>query len=283
MAKGVKSHFKDYDSTTDSLLSISLMKLYRNELADQFQPDFLMNSGDINKTVAELYQNSIFNEEDELLTLLESKDWEQIKKLEDDSAFSYMKQFYDVYFDEVRPEYSMIDGRIDSLYQIYVKGMREFVDGRYYPDANSTLRLSYGKVEDYKPRDGVDYHFFTTTAGIVEKYDPSNVDFDLPDRLLDLIRAGDYGPYADKDGSMKVCFLASNHTTGGNSGSPVINGKGQLVGLNFDRNWEGTMSDINYDINLCRNISVDIRYVLFVVDKYAGAKHLIEEMELVSK
>jgi hypothetical protein len=143
------------------------------------------------------------------------------------------------------------------------------------------LRLAFGQVDNYKPKDGVDYDFFTDTEGILEKYDPEHVDFTLPERLVDLIESKDYGQYADEDGYMHVCFTASNHTTGGNSGSPVINGNGELIGLNFDRNWEGTMSDINYDINQCRNIAVDIRYVLFVVDKFAGAGHLVKEMKLV--
>lgn len=164
-----------------------------------------------------------------------------------------------------------------------MKVLRQLIPGTYYPDANSTLRLAFGKVEDYKARDAVEYDFYTTVDGILEKYDPENVDFNLPEKLVNLIKEEDFGSYVDKDGYMHVCFIASNHTTGGNSGSPVINANGELIGLNFDRNWEGTMSDINYDISLCRNISVDIRYVLFIIDKFAGATHLIDEMKLVKE
>jgi hypothetical protein len=283
MRKRVESHFKDFDSTTDSLIAIELLKIYQRDMEGELLPAFLAGDATIEAMVAELYANSIFNDQEALLEMLDTNKMVELAKLKDDPAFVYMKQFYDVYYEAIKPTYDSLDHRLDSLYGLYVEGMRKYVDGVYYPNANSTLRLAYGKVEDYDPSDGVSFDFFTTTNGILEKYDPSHVDFDLPDRLVELIQNGDYGDYADKDGSMRVCFIASNHTTGGNSGSPVINAKGQLIGLNFDRNWEGTMSDINYDINLCRNISVDIRYVLWVVDKFAGAQRLIDEMELVSK
>lgn len=283
MKKRLTAHFKDYDATTDSLIAIQLLGIYQRDMRGDFLPPFLAEAQEVEEIVKSLYVNSTFNDQDALMQLLDEGSDKRLLDLKEDPAFKYMEQFYDVYYEAIKPRYDSLNDRLDSLYGLYVEGMRKNVDGRYYPNANSTLRLAYGKVEDYKPRDGVEYGFFTTTNGILEKYDPSNVDFDLPDRLVELIQNGDYGDYADEDGSMRVCFIASNHTTGGNSGSPVINAKGQLIGLNFDRNWEGTMSDINYDVNLCRNISVDIRYVLWVVDKFAGAQRLIDEMELVSK
>lgn len=283
MRKRIDNHFKNFDATTDSLIANELLNIYQRDMKGDFLPAFLANGAEIEQTVADLYRNSIFNDQEALSEMMDTNKIDGLAKLKDDPAFVYMKQFYDVYYEAIKPTYDSLDDRLDSLYGLYVEGMRKNVDGKYYPNANSTLRLAYGKVEDYDPRDGVEYGFFTTTNGILEKYDPGNVDFDLPDRLVELIQNGDYGDYADEDGSMRVCFIASNHTTGGNSGSPVINAKGQLIGLNFDRNWEGTMSDINYDIDLCRNISVDIRYVLWVVDKFAGAQRLIDEMELVSK
>jgi len=283
MKERISGHFKDYDSTTDSLLSMRMLELYQEDMKGDFLPDFLSAEADIDELVKKLYAESIFNDQERLIQMIDTASSASLMKLQDDRAFEFMKQFYEVYYSAIKPTYDSLNHRLDSLYGLYVEGMRKNIDGSYYPNANSTLRLAYGKVQDYDPRDGVAYDFFTTTNGILEKFDPSNVDFDLPERLVELIKNGDYGPYADKDGSMRVCFIASNHTTGGNSGSPVINAKGQLIGLNFDRNWEGTMSDINYDINLCRNISVDIRYVLWVVDKFAGAQRLIDEMELVSK
>jgi hypothetical protein len=153
-------------------------------------------------------------------------------------------------------------------------------DKRYYPDANSTLRVAYGNVKGYKPRDAVKYEFYTYMDGLMEKYKPGDYEFDLPKKLIDLYEAKDFGAYG-VNGKQPVCFIASNHTTGGNSGSPALDAKGNLIGLNFDRVWEGTMSDINYDPEICRNIMVDIRYVLFIVDKFAGAKHLVDEMNLV--
>ncbi len=154
-------------------------------------------------------------------------------------------------------------------------------DRRFYPDANSTLRVHYGKVDDYNPRDAVHYQYYTTLSGIMEKENPDIYDYVVEDRLKELYENQDYGQYADKDGEIHVCFTASNHTTGGNSGSPVFNGNGELIGLNFDRNWEGTMSDLMYDPDQCRNITLDIRYLLFIIDKFAGATHLVEEMTLV--
>jgi hypothetical protein len=163
-----------------------------------------------------------------------------------------------------------------------MKGLMESQpDKIFFSDANSTFRIAYGKVDDYKPRDGVDYFYQTSLKGIIEKDNPDIYDYDVPDKLKELYKNKDYGKYADAKGFMPVCFTASNHTTGGNSGSPVLNGNGQLIGINFDRNWEGTMSDIMYDPDMCRNIALDIRYVLFIIDKFAGAGYLVDEMTLV--
>ena len=150
----------------------------------------------------------------------------------------------------------------------------------FYPDANSTLRVTYGNVKGYNPRDAVKHDYYTYLDGVMEKYVPGDYEFDVPEKIRSLYASKDYGPYG-KNGKMPVCFIAANHTTGGNSGSPALDAYGNLVGLNFDRAWEGTMSDINYDPSICRNIMVDIRYVLFIIDKYAGASHLVKEMKLV--
>ena len=155
-----------------------------------------------------------------------------------------------------------------------------FKNKTFYPDANSTLRLTYGKVNGYKPADGMRYEYYTDLDGVMKKYKPGDYEFDVPEKLRELYAKKDYGPYG-KNGKMPVCFLATNHTTGGNSGSPVFDAYGNLIGLNFDRVWEGTMSDINYDPSLCRNIQVDIRYVLFIIDKFAGAENLIKELKIV--
>ena len=155
-----------------------------------------------------------------------------------------------------------------------------FPERKFYPDANSTLRVTYGQVEGFQPRDGACYNSKTYLDGVIEKYIPGDYEFDVHPKLIDLYKRKDYGKYAE-NGRMPVAFIASNHTTGGNSGSPAIDAHGNLIGLNFDRVWEGTMSDINYDRSICRNIMVDARFILFVIDKFAGASHLIDEMKLV--
>jgi hypothetical protein len=149
-----------------------------------------------------------------------------------------------------------------------------------YPDANFTMRLTYGKVDGYRPEDAVEYRYYTTLSGVMEKSMEGFEDYAVPDKLRELYEARDYGRYG-VNGTMPVCFLASNHTSGGNSGSPVMDADGRLIGINFDRNWEGTMSDVHYDPSLCRNISVDIRYILFIIDKFAGANYLLDEMDIV--
>ena len=280
----VKAHFKNFDLSTELAVSQALLMEYKAQLDSKYVPESMKGS----KSEALLndykgyVKKSNFLTQENTLELLDNWGKGAAKKVTKDPVYQLMNQFWDVYFNKVRPNYSAYSNEIDSLSKIYVRGLRNHVPGTYYPDANSTLRLAYGQIDNYNPKDGVKYDFFTTGKGILEKYNPDNVDFDLPKDLVTLIENKDFGKYADEDGTLHVCFTASNHTTGGNSGSPVINGNGELIGLNFDRNWEGTMSDINYDIEQCRNISVDIRYVLFVVDKFANAGHLVEEMKLVS-
>jgi len=280
----VKAHFKNFDLATELDVSQLLLREYTAKLDPQYVPELMTGrKADLFDADYEGYvKRSNFLTEEKVMDLLDNWGNSSAKKVSKDPVYRLMNQFWDIYFKKVGPEYNRYSNQIDSLSKIYVKGLREHVPGTYYPDANSTLRLAYGQVDNYNPKDGVVYDFFTSGKGILEKYDPENVDFDLPQGLVKLIEDKDYGQYADADGSLHVCFTASNHTTGGNSGSPVMNANGELIGLNFDRNWEGTMSDINYDIDQCRNISVDIRYVLFVVDKFANAGHLVKEMKLVS-
>lgn len=186
-----------------------------------------------------------------------------------------------MYLKEVNPTYEVLNLKITELQRNYMKAQLELSENsRIFPDANSTLRVTYGKVKGYEPKDGVYYNPITYLDGVMEKYIPGDYEFDVSPKLIDLYKNKDFGNYGE-NGKMPVCFIGTNHTTGGNSGSPALDAKGNLIGLNFDRVWEGTMSDIYYDPSICRNIMVDIRYVLFIMDKYAGAKNLIEELQLV--
>ena len=190
--------------------------------------------------------------------------------------------YFEEFYTSIDPLYKEEIAKINALEKQYMKALMEVMpDERYYPDANGTLRVTYGKVNGYEPRDAVYYSPVSYLEGVMEKYVPGDYEFDVPEKLMELYSKKDYGNYADKNGKLPICFLGTNHTTGGNSGSPAIDAYGNLIGLNFDRVWEGTMSDMNYDPEICRNIMVDIRYVLFIIDKYAGAQHLIDEIKLV--
>jgi hypothetical protein len=231
---------------------------------------------------ASIYKNSAFTNLDSALKLLEGSSSEVLEKINNDVAYKYAKPMIEEFYNEINPKYREKNEPITALQTTYMTAlMKVLPEERYFPDANSTLRVTYGQVRGYSPRDAVYYNPVSYLDGVIEKYVPGDYEFDVPQKLIDLYDAKDYGQYADANGKVPVCFLGTNHTTGGNSGSPAIDAEGNLIGLNFDRVWEGTMSDMNYDPEICRNIMVDLRYVLFIVDKYAGAKHLIDEMTLV--
>ncbi|MFZ3273497.1 MAG: S46 family peptidase, partial [Lutibacter sp.] len=206
---------------------------------------------------------------------------EVIKKLNEDKAYVFGKELHTIFYNKLEPKFQALNLQIEVVQKEYMKALMEvFPNNRFFPDANSTLRVTYGQVRGYQPNDGVYYGTTTYLDGVMEKYVPGDYEFDVPQKLQDLYKTKDYGQYGE-NGKMPVNFIGTNHTTGGNSGSPAIDAQGNLIGLNFDRVWEGTMSDMNYDPDICRNIMVDIRYVLFIIDKYAGAKNLIDEMTLV--
>ncbi len=201
------------------------------------------------------------------------------------TASNEMVALYLSLFDQYRKavtKYRAESAELDQYYRTYVKALMEKdKDKTFYPDANLTMRVTYGQVKGFQPADGTDYVYYTTLDGIMEKENPDVYDYQVHPKLKELWQKKDYGRYADKNGKLPVAFIASNHTTGGNSGSPVINGYGQLIGTNFDRVWEGTMSDIWYDVDRCRNISLDARYFLFIVDKFAGAKNIVDEIDVI--
>ncbi len=278
----VPSFFKDYYEPIDRDVAKMLLGEYMKAQPADFRPAFLNDIKDVDEYVGKLFDKTMLTNEAKVTALLDNFKTKDAKKLANDPAIKVYQSLIGFYRDEVYDHIASINASNDRLRRIYMKGQMEMQpEKRLFPDANFTLRVTYGKVEGFKPQDGKTFRHFTTLEGIMEKENPDIYDYVVEPRLKELYNNKDYGRYADKDGTMHVAFTASVHTTGGNSGSPILNADGQLLGLNFDRCWEGTMSDLIYDPDICRNISVDIRYVLFIIDKFAGAGHLIEEMTIV--
>ena len=242
------------------------------------------NADDVVQALHKTYSQSVLNNPKKLEKLLGMKRDKMVAAIAKDPAVDLFNIAYNYsYSGAKREQRRSADADIQRLMRTYVKGLMEmYPDSNFFPDANLTLRVAYGHVEGFKPKDATYYTAYSTIDGIMEKENPNVYDYRVEPRLKELWQKKDYGMYANKRGELPVAFIATNHTTGGNSGSPVLNADGQLVGINFDRCWEGTMSDLLFDPAYCRNISLDIRYCLFVIDKYAGAHHLIEEMTLVT-
>lgn len=237
---------------------------------------------DVEAYFENVYESSFLSNPDAAKKLLGNFKMKNLKKISQDAAVRLLVPYWNLYNDTMRDNLNSCLTELDSLYRVYVAGIMEMETNKeFYPDANLTLRVAYGNVKSYEPKDGVVYKPYSTIEGIMEKENPDVYDYVVVDKLKELYNNKDYGQYANEKGEMPVAFIASNHTTGGNSGSPVLDANGNLIGINFDRNWEGTMSDIMYDPTQCRNISLDIRYCLFIIDKLAGAKHLIDEMTIV--
>jgi len=278
--------YGEYNAEVDKKLFASLMELYitsgdKNKLPEEVKK--LIDKGDDNysKMADKLYDDTDLDDPKKIMEALEKDPKGFLQKYKDDDVNKLLAGINNSYNTQTTSSIGPIQNRINTLQRKYMQAQMDvFSEKKFYPDANSTLRVTYGQVKGYEPRDGVEYDQYTYLDGVMEKYKPGDYEFDVPQKLIDLHKAKDYGQYGSK-GKMPVCFIATNHTTGGNSGSPVLDAYGNLIGLNFDRVWEGTMSDLNYDPSICRNIMVDIRYVLFIVDKYAGATNLIKEMKLV--
>ncbi len=278
--------FKGYNKPTDIKICEAMLTEYIKGVPSNNRPYVLdsfivANNNDAKKITTFLFNNTNFVDKEKAEVML--NDFEKYTNLyERDPVFYITSAIVKYYSVSVFPQFQYDEREINELQKLYIQGQQEiFKDKKFYPDANSTLRVAYGKVNHYNPKDGVEYNYFTTLDGIMQKEIPGDEEFNVPPKLKELYAKKDYGQYADKDGKLHVAFTASNHTTGGNSGSPVFNGKGELIGTNFDRNWEGTMSDIMYNPNQCRNITLDVRYTLFIIDKFAGAGYLLNEMKLV--
>lgn len=276
--------FQDYNRGTDEKVSAALFEMFYNDIPKDQQPEFFKdlvkkNKGDFNKLVDKLYAGSIFVSEERFEAFLEDPD---LKTLEKDHVYNFVQEFVGHYRSVILPMSGEASTMIDNANRLFVHGLREMnKDITYYPNANSTMRVTYGNVLDYYPADAIYYNYYTTIEGIMEKEDPSNDEFIVPSKLKKLYEKKDYGRYGE-DGTLKICFLTNTDITGGNSGSPVINGKGELIGCAFDGNWEAMSGDIAFEPELQRTIAVDVRYILFIIDRYAGAQNLIAEMNIVT-
>jgi hypothetical protein len=278
------SLYKDYSPATDQKSTKAMLKLYRADVPVKFHPDFYVTlvdkkfKGDIDKFVDFMFARSIFTSEAKMNAFLQKP---VLKVLENDPVLLVYNSINKV-GQSLSSERSKFDTDLATGQRLWVAALREMIPEKtQYPDANSTMRLTYGTIQDYDPRDAVTYKYYTTLQGVVDKYKPGDYEFDLPQRLIDLNARKEFGRYASPKGYMPVNFLTTNDITGGNSGSPVLNAYGHLIGLAFDGNWEAMSGDVYYEPELQRTIVVDIRYVLWTMDIYAGAKHLVDEMTIV--
>lgn len=281
-----KSFFRNYDKKTDMKLFVSLMKIYGEMLSSEWFINSYLNlrnafKGDFEEAGRKTYDQSVFVNESEFVDFINGFDKSASKKISKEPFYTMATEAWDLLSNKIRPEIIRINGELAELHRDYMKAQMEFDGGRvFYPDANSSLRVSYGNVKGYFAKDAVYYTHNTTLKGIIEKDNPEIYDYDVPDRLKELFNRNDFGRYGS-EGELPVCFIADNHTTGGNSGSPVINADGHLIGINFDRAWEGVASDMDFNPEQSRNISVDVRYILFIIDKLAGAGYLLDELTII--
>jgi hypothetical protein len=273
--------YKDFNAEVDEKVFEKLIDIYSKKSPQQFLPQSVKGIN-ASQLAADIFKSSKLTSYAGLKELLTGDTKTVLEKLNQDKGFAFVKTLAEAYNKNVAPKYDEINLKNIATQRTYMKAILELSpkSARIFPDANSTLRVTYGKVKGYKPSDAVVYTPFTYLDGVMEKYVPGDYEFDVPQKLIDLYNAKDYGKYAE-NGKMPVAFIATNHTTGGNSGSPALDANGNLIGLNFDRVWEGTMSDVYYSPDICRNIMVDSRYILFIIDKFAGAKNLIDEMKII--
>ena len=284
LIKNNENYFKDFDKHTivDRAIFVETFTNMCKAGFGGFVANKDVDVAKIEEMLGKIYDKSILTSEKDIMKLLKTYKAKDAKKILKDPAVAlYLSAVDNLYSTADRQQYKELKNEINRLYRLYVKGMMEMdTNNVSFPDANLTLRVAYGHVKGFRPKDGVYYKPYTTLEGIMEKENPDIYDYVVEPRLKELYNTRNYGQYANSKGELPVGFIATNHTTGGNSGSPVLNANGELIGLNFDRCWEGTMSDLLFDPDYCRNITLDIRYCLFIIDKYAGAKNLINELTI---
>ncbi len=286
LTEASRQFFRDYSKETDQNLFVELMKIYGESLdAKWLVPGYIRMKdqckGDFSDLGEKIYEKSIFADEQKYTAFIKGFNKSSVKKLNNDPFYSLSMDAGKFISENVRPELSRLNSELQKLNKRYMKAQMEYQSNKvFYPDANSTLRVAFGTIQGYNSKDAVYFKPVSTLKGIIEKDNPDIYDYDVPDKLKELYANRDYGRYA-QDGEVPVCFIANNHTTGGNSGSPVINAEGYLIGINFDRAWEGVASDMAFNPDQSRNISLDIRYALFIIDKFAGAGYLLNEMTIV--
>lgn len=285
LLKGIPGFFKNYDAKADEMILASLLRLYHDSIETKYHPGIYSliygkYKGNYEKYARDVFRKSIFTDEQKQTLFLKTFSHGSLKKIRKDPAYLINKSFADMMKSMAADEMKRFNTRLASLQARYMKAQMEMNDpANLYPDANSTLRVAYGQVKGYRPMNAVYYDYFTSLSGIFEKYVPGDPDYDLPSKLIELYDSKNLGSYSS-NGDVPFGFITSSHTTGGNSGSAVINAKGELIGTNFDRVWEGTMSDIKYNPEICRNISLDIRFTLFLIEKLGGAQNIIDELQI---
>lgn len=286
LKQSLDEFYKDYSVVVDKDIFISMLDSYYAAGNSIRIPAYLVTlmdkeKGASAKLVADMFASSILPYKDKTYAFLDNYKRKRAKQIEKDPFYRFAKAMVEFSISELQPITGKFNRANDSLMRIYMAGQMEMQKDRdFYPDANFTLRVAYGNVKGFTAADAKNYRYYTTLDGIMEKGDIGAYDYVVDPKLRQLWLNKDYGQFADKTGELRTCFIATNHTTGGNSGSPVLDAEGRLIGVNFDRCWEGTMSDLMYDPMVCRNIALDIRYALFIIDRFAGAGHLLKEMRI---